>query len=55
MFIFFFQQRQITPQLNVHRTEEQLKLATDELAMLNAKLEKLVSDRNALKTENSKL
>jgi myosin-18 len=41
--------------LNVHRTEEQLKLATDELAMLKAKLEKLESDRNALKTENSKL
>jgi hypothetical protein len=34
---FYSQQRQITPLLNVHCTEEQLKLVTDELAMLKAK------------------
>lgn len=45
----------VTPLLNVHRTEEQLKIANDELAMLRVKLEKLESDRNLLKTENSKL
>jgi myosin-18 len=45
----------VTPLLNVHRTEEQLKIATDELQALKAKLEKLDGDRNALKTENSKL
>jgi myosin-18 len=41
--------------LNVHRTEEQLKLATDELGMLKAKLEKWEGDQNASKSENSKL
>lgn len=45
----------VTPLLNVHRTEEQLKNATDELQALKAKMEKLDGDRNALKAENSKL
>lgn len=45
----------VTPLLNVHRTEEQLKIANDELTMLRVKLEKLEGDRNLLKTENSKL
>ncbi|XP_004524014.1 unconventional myosin-XVIIIa isoform X1 [Ceratitis capitata] len=45
----------VTPLLNVHRTEEQLKLANEELSMLRAKLEKIENDRNELKTENQKL
>ena len=45
----------VTPLLNVHRTEEQLKIANDELHMLKTKIEKLETDRNALKTDNSKL
>jgi hypothetical protein len=45
----------VTPLLNVHRTEEQLKIASDELLALKTKMEKLEVDRNALKTENSKL
>jgi myosin XVIII len=45
----------VTPLLNVHRTEEQLKIANDELHALKAKMEKLEGDRNSLKTENSKL
>ncbi|XP_055903607.1 unconventional myosin-XVIIIa isoform X1 [Eupeodes corollae] len=45
----------VQPLLNVHRTEEQLKSASDELHILRAKLEKIENDRNALKTENEKL
>lgn len=45
----------VTPLLNVHRTEEQLKIANDELTTLKVKLEKLEGERNSLKTENSKL
>ncbi|XP_058462941.1 unconventional myosin-XVIIIa isoform X2 [Malaya genurostris] len=45
----------VTPLLNVHRTEEQLKIATTELQLLKAKLDKVESDRNNLKAENSKL
>jgi myosin XVIII len=45
----------VTPLLNVHRTEEQLKIANDELHSLKTKMEKLEADRNLLKTENSKL
>jgi myosin-18 len=45
----------VTPLLNVHRTEEQLKIAHDELTAMKLKLEKLEGDRNSLKTENSKL
>lgn len=45
----------VTPLLNVHRTEEQLKSATDEVQILRAKLEKIENDRNLLKTENEKL
>ncbi|XP_037923856.1 unconventional myosin-XVIIIa isoform X3 [Hermetia illucens] len=45
----------VTPLLNVHRTEEQLKIANDELQSLRAKLDKSENDRNSLKTENDKL
>lgn len=45
----------VTPLLNVHRTEEQLKITSDELIVLKTKLEKLESEKNSLKTENSKL
>ena len=45
----------VTPLLNVHRTEEQLKAANDELATLRAKLEKIDNERNGLKAENQKL
>lgn len=45
----------VTPLLNVHRTEEQLKLASDELQTLRSKLDKYENERNALKTENSRL
>lgn len=45
----------VTPLLAVHRTEEQLKMANDELVTLKSKLEKFESERNALKTENSRL
>lgn len=45
----------VTPLLNVHRTEEQLKIANDELHVLKAKLEKIETDRNNLKTENCRL
>lgn len=45
----------VTPLLNVHRTEEQLKIATTELQVLKSKLEKVEGERNSLKTENSKL
>lgn len=45
----------VTPLLNVHRTEEQLKMASDELQSLRSKLEKFENERNALKTENSRL
>lgn len=45
----------VTPLLNVHRTEEQLKFANEELLTLRAKLERIECDRNELKTENQKL
>lgn len=45
----------VTPLLNVHRTEEQLKIANDELQTMRSKLEKFENERNALKTENSRL
>lgn len=45
----------VTPLLNVHRTEEQLKIAQDEIATLKAKLEKSENERNQLKTDNSRL
>lgn len=45
----------VTPLLNVHRTEEQLKQASDELQTLRSKLEKSETERNALKTENGRL
>ncbi|XP_063697134.1 unconventional myosin-XVIIIa isoform X2 [Culicoides brevitarsis] len=45
----------VSPLLAVNRTEEQLKIANDELVMLKAKLEKLETERNSLKTENQRL
>ncbi|KRG01666.1 uncharacterized protein Dmoj_GI10098, isoform H [Drosophila mojavensis] len=45
----------VTPLLNVHRTEEQLKIANEELIMLRAKLEKIEYDRSEVKNENQKL
>lgn len=45
----------VTPLLNIHRTEEQLKMASDELQTLKTKLEKYEAERNALKTEKSRL
>ncbi|KAH8417188.1 hypothetical protein KR222_005934, partial [Zaprionus bogoriensis] len=45
----------VTPLLNVHRTEEQLKIANEELVMLRAKLEKIEYDRSEVKNENQKL
>lgn len=45
----------VTPLLNVHRTEEQLKIATDELTALKVKLEKFENERNSLKAENSRM
>lgn len=45
----------VTPLLNVHRTEEQLKVAQDELQVLKGRLEKADVERNALKIDNEKL
>ncbi|RZC41662.1 hypothetical protein BDFB_005908, partial [Asbolus verrucosus] len=45
----------VTPLLNVHRTEEELRMKTDELEALKSKLEKLESERTTLKHENDKL
>ncbi|KAJ8980817.1 hypothetical protein NQ317_000549 [Molorchus minor] len=45
----------VTPLLNVHRTEEELRLKTDELEAIKIKLEKLEFDRTKLKHENDKL
>lgn len=45
----------VTPLLNVHRTEEQLKSTIEEMQSLRSKLEKLETERNALKTDNEKL
>ncbi|XP_049292191.1 unconventional myosin-XVIIIa isoform X1 [Anopheles funestus] len=45
----------VTPLLAVHRTEEQLKVATVELQQVRAKLEKIEAERNELKATNHKL
>lgn len=45
----------VTPLLNVHRTEEQLKATLEEMQNLKSKLEKLETERNALKLDNEKL
>lgn len=45
----------VTPLLNVHRTEEQLKSTIEEMQNLRTKLEKLEQERNALKIDNEKL
>ncbi|CAH1380073.1 unnamed protein product [Tenebrio molitor] len=45
----------VTPLLNVHRTEEELRMKTDELEALKTKLDKLETERTSLKHENDKL
>lgn len=45
----------VTPLLNVHRTEEKLKIKSDEYDALKSKMEKLEHERNLLKHENDKL
>ncbi|XP_031331784.1 unconventional myosin-XVIIIa isoform X2 [Photinus pyralis] len=45
----------VTPLLNVHRTEEELKNKSEELEILRAKVEKLEAERTSLKHENDKL
>ncbi|XP_062562467.1 unconventional myosin-XVIIIa isoform X2 [Armigeres subalbatus] len=45
----------VSPLLNILRTEEQLKIATNDLLMMKKKLEKIESERNKLKIDNEKL
>ncbi|XP_044763545.1 unconventional myosin-XVIIIa isoform X1 [Coccinella septempunctata] len=45
----------VTPLLNVHRTEEKLKMKMEELEALKAKYEKIEQERTLLKHENDKL
>ncbi|GFT10911.1 unconventional myosin-XVIIIa [Nephila pilipes] len=45
----------VLPLLDVHRTEEDLKLKTQELELLKGKLEKIEKERNELKLANDKL
>ncbi|XP_067015744.2 unconventional myosin-XVIIIa isoform X4 [Anabrus simplex] len=45
----------VTPLLNVHRTEEELRLKTEELEMLRAKVEKLEEERGHLKHDTDRL
>ncbi|GLV36928.1 Myosin heavy chain-like [Carabus blaptoides fortunei] len=45
----------VTPLLNVHRTEEQLRIKTEELEVLRAKVDKLEQERTSLKHDNDKL
>uniref|UniRef100_A0A336KMA4 CSON012468 protein n=1 Tax=Culicoides sonorensis TaxID=179676 RepID=A0A336KMA4_CULSO len=45
----------VSPLLAVNRTEEQLKIANDELQILRSKLDKMETERNALKTENQRI
>ncbi|XP_065201687.1 unconventional myosin-XVIIIa isoform X3 [Planococcus citri] len=45
----------ITPLLNVHRTEQELKTKTEELEAFRIQCEKLEQERNTLKQENAKL
>ncbi|RZF36155.1 hypothetical protein LSTR_LSTR013379 [Laodelphax striatellus] len=45
----------ITPLLNIHRTEEELREKTEELEVLRSKVEKLEQERTDLKQENTKL
>ncbi|XP_069699013.1 unconventional myosin-XVIIIa isoform X2 [Periplaneta americana] len=45
----------VTPLLNVHRTEEELKIKTEELEQLRAKVEKLEQERTHLKHDNDRL
>ncbi|KAG5892513.1 hypothetical protein JTB14_034511 [Gonioctena quinquepunctata] len=45
----------VTPLLNVHRTEEELKIKTEELEAIKLKLEKLENERTKLKHDNDKL
>merc|ERR1711981_1031841 len=45
----------VTPLLNVHRTEEQLKAREDEVEQLKARLEKVEKERTEFKQTNEKL
>ncbi|XP_017771631.1 PREDICTED: unconventional myosin-XVIIIa isoform X3 [Nicrophorus vespilloides] len=45
----------VSPLLNVHRTEEQLRQKSEELDLLKTKLDKVESERTMLKHENDKL
>ncbi|KAJ9580909.1 hypothetical protein L9F63_023911, partial [Diploptera punctata] len=45
----------VTPLLNVHRTEEELRIKTEELEQLRAKVEKLEQERTHLKHDNDRL
>ncbi|XP_064118350.1 unconventional myosin-XVIIIa-like isoform X2 [Macrobrachium nipponense] len=45
----------VTPLLNVHRTEEELRATKDELEILRARLDKVEKERGHLKHENDKL
>merc|ERR1712038_1779080 len=45
----------ITPMLNVHRTENQLKSQTEELETLRSRFEKMEKERSELKQHNEKL
>ncbi|KAK3880486.1 hypothetical protein Pcinc_015017, partial [Petrolisthes cinctipes] len=45
----------VTPLLNVHRTEEELRTTKDELETLRARLDKAEKERTTLKHDNEKL
>ncbi|GIZ03544.1 unconventional myosin-XVIIIa [Caerostris extrusa] len=45
----------VLPLLDVHRTEEDLRLKTEELELLKGKLDKIEKERNELKLVNDKL
>ncbi|KDR16277.1 Myosin-XVIIIa, partial [Zootermopsis nevadensis] len=45
----------VTPLLNVHRTEEELRIKTEELEQLRSKVEKLEQERTHLKHDNDRL
>ncbi|XP_071540833.1 unconventional myosin-XVIIIa-like [Panulirus ornatus] len=45
----------VTPLLNVHRTEEELRTTKDELDAVRARLDKVEKERNNFKHENEKL
>ncbi|XP_062717165.1 unconventional myosin-XVIIIa isoform X7 [Aedes albopictus] len=45
----------VTPLLNVHRTEEQLEVANNELQLLKKRVEKMENERSKLKADNERL